>query len=447
MTTAESFALSLTRDCGVREGDHVLAAVSGGADSVALLIMLSEVRNVLSLTVSCAHMEHGIRPGTSEADMAFVQALCCRLGIPCYVERADVPAYAKAHGIGLEDAARTLRYAFLAKAAGDIGAEHIALAHHAQDQAETVLMHAARGSDMRGLCAMRYRRGNIIRPLLDWQPQALRAYLEANGQPWCEDETNGDLAYARNRIRAEVIPALTAAYPGVVQALSRLARAAQRDEEHFAAALDQLVLTRRTLVDGAALLLSDLIGLDAAMLSRVLAREVERIGLGVQDASAIDGICYAIKHGEETSINLTGGAHVHIGQQYVCFTRLLEAVPETALLLHGETKTPYGIFAVRAALEGETGDGVTCQAMDEALLEGALVTGRREGDGLVPFGRHTAVKLKKLMIDAGVERPIRNSLPVIRKGEKILWAVGLRPSELCRAQGGRRLMVIYKGNK
>ena len=148
-------------------------------------------------------MEHGIRPRTSEADMAFVQALCCRLGIPCYVERADVPAYAKAHGIGLEDAARTLRYAFLDQTARRIAADYIALAHHAQDQAETVLMHAARGSDMRGLCAMRYRRGNIIRPLLDWKPQDLRAYLEANGQPWREDETNGDLVYTRNRIRAE----------------------------------------------------------------------------------------------------------------------------------------------------------------------------------------------------------------------------------------------------
>lgn len=447
MTTAESFALSLTRDCGVCKGDHVLAAVSGGADSVALLILLSEVQQALSLTVSCAHMEHGIRPGSSEADMAFVQALCCRMGIPCYVERADVPAYAKAHGTGLEDAARTMRYAFLAKTAETIAADHVALAHHAQDQAETVLMHAARGSDMRGLCAMRYRRGNIIRPLLDWQPQALRTYLEENGQQWHEDETNGDLAYARNRIRAEVLPALTAAYPGAVQALGRLARAAQRDEEHFDEALDQLVLTRRALVDGAALLRSELIGLDKAMLSRALAREAERIGLGVQDASAIDGICDAIKHGEEKSINLTGSAHAHIGRRYVCFTRPMETVPETALSLYGETQTPYGIFAVRLALEGENGDGVTCQAMDEALLEGALVTGRREGDGLVPFGRHTAVKLKKLMIDAGVERPIRNSLPVIRKEGKILWAVDLRPAELCRAQGGRRLMVIYKGNE
>ena len=447
MTTSESFALSLTRDCGVRAGDHVLAAVSGGADSVALLIMLGEVQSTLSLTITCAHMEHGIRGEDSVADMAFVQALCNCMGIPCYAECADVSAYARDHGLGVEDAARTLRYAFLMRTAERVGAGHIALAHHAQDQAETVLMHAARGSDLRGLCAMRYRRENIIRPLLDWQPQALRAYLEEKGQAWREDETNSDLAYTRNRIRADVLPALMAAYPGAVHALCRLAQAAQRDEEHFAAELLKVSLTRRKLVDGVALLRSELGTLDRAMLSRVFVREAEQCGFGAQDAQTIEQIACAVCSGDEETVNLTGGAHAHIGKQYVCLTRPLEGVPETALALDGETQTPFGLFLVREALEGETGDGVTCQVFDETQLSGSAVTGRREGDCLIPFGRHTSVKLKKLMIDAGVERPIRNSLPVIRKEENILWAVGLRPSELCRAQGGRRLMVTYKGNE
>lgn len=447
MKTAESFALTLKRDCGVREGDHVLAAVSGGADSVALLCLLGEVRESLSLTISCAHMEHGIRGAASRADMAFVQALCSRMGIPFYAKQADVPAYALAHGLGLEDAARTLRYAFLTRTARETGAEHIALAHHALDQAETVLMHAARGSDLRGLRAMQYRREDIIRPLLDWQPQALRAYLEARGQSWREDESNGDMAYTRNRIRAEVLPSLTAAYPGAVAALCRLARAAQRDEKYFAAALEQVNLTRRTLVDGAALERSELAGMDAALISRVLARETERLGFGAQDADAIEQITNAVLDGKEATVNLTGGAHAYAGRRYVSLIHAGRTVPETELSLGAETKTPYGVFLVREADTGETGDGVTCQAIDARWLDGALVTGRREGDSIVPFGRHRAVKLKKLMIDAGVERSVRNSFPVIRQGETIIWAVGLRPSELCRAQGGRRLMVIYKGNE
>ena len=221
--TADEFALRLTGDCAVPPGSHVLAAVSGGADSVALLCFLCEVRERLSLRVSCAHVEHGIRGKASVRDMAFVQALCAQKRVPFYALRADAPAAARARGCGLEEAARALRYDFLQRTADETGASFIALAHHAMDQAETVLLRAARGSDVRGLCAMRERSGRFIRPLLACMPEELRGYLAQLGQPFCEDETNSDVRYARNRVRHEALPALEAAYPGAVRALCRLA--------------------------------------------------------------------------------------------------------------------------------------------------------------------------------------------------------------------------------
>lgn len=446
MMTAKSFALCMTKACGARAGDHVLAAVSGGADSVALLCLLCEVRDALSLTVSCAHMEHGIRGEASLADMAFVRSLCEEKDVPFYAEQADVLAYAKKQGLGIEDAARSLRYAFLERTADRIGASHIALAHHAGDQAETVLMHAARGSDVRGLCGMRHRQGRIIRPLLGEMPEALRAYLEACGQSWREDETNADAAYARNRIRTQAMPAIEAAYPGATQALCRLALAAQRDEAHFDTLLDGLNLTRKELVDGVALQRAELAALDDALLGRAVVRELMHSGFGAQRAEAIDGITRSILCGEAATVNLTDGAHAYMGKTCVCLIHAQRDVPEVQLEPYGETVTPYGVLTVREAEGGETGDGITCQAVDAQMLSGCMVGGRREGDTLVPFGRHTPVKLKKLMIDAGVERPIRNSLPVIRKGDTILWAVGLRPSNLCAAQGGKRLMILYRSN-
>ena len=208
----ETFVGRLRGACAVLPGSHVLVAVSGGADSTALLCFFCEIRETYPISVSCAHVEHGIRGAASEGDMRFVKALCEQKNVPFYGGRVDAPGYARAHGCGLEEAARALRYDFLEKTAEAVGTDAIALAHHRGDQAETVLLHAARGSDIRGLCAMRWRRGKLIRPLLDAEPEALRAYLRRIGQPWREDETNACEDYARNRIRRSVLPALAASF-------------------------------------------------------------------------------------------------------------------------------------------------------------------------------------------------------------------------------------------
>ena len=167
----ETFVGRLRGACAVLPGSHVLVAVSGGADSTALLCFFCEIRETYPISVSCAHVEHGIRGAASEEDMRFVKALCEQKNVPFYGGRVDAPGYARAHGCGLEEAARALRYDFLEKTAEAVGADAIALAHHRGDQAETVLLHAARGSDIRGLCAMRWRRGKLIRPLLDAEPE------------------------------------------------------------------------------------------------------------------------------------------------------------------------------------------------------------------------------------------------------------------------------------
>lgn len=444
--TAETFCLRLTKDCAVQPGAHVLVAVSGGADSTALLCFFDEVRRRLGLTLSCAHVEHGIRGEASQADMEFVRALCEQKNIPFYGTHVDVPGYARAHGDGLENAARTLRYAFLEETADAAGADCIALAHHALDQAETVLLHAARGSDLRGLGAMRARRGRYVRPLLKCMPEELREYLVSIGQTWREDETNASLASARNRIRHEAMPALEAACPGAAAALCRLALAAQRDEDYFAEALAAHPLGMQLLTDGLALPRAALEALPDALRGRALVRACEQARISTPDARQVAAISGALGRGERVVVNLPGGAHAELGARWLCLTRTSQPLVETPLLPLGETVTPFGSFLVRDACPGETGDGRRAQVVPEKKLLGAVIAARREGDVLTPFGRHTPVKIKRLMIDAGIERPLRASIPLLRREREVLWAVGLRSAEGCRVRPGEPAKwVEYRG--
>lgn len=440
--TADEFSMRLSRACALAPGSHVLVALSGGADSTALLCFFLKIAGQYPLRISCAHVEHGIRGEDSLSDLAFVRKLCEEKSVPLYSARVDAPAYSRLHGCGMEDAARRLRYAFLYETADAIGADAIALAHHAGDQAETVLLHAMRGSDVKGLCAMHYRSGRLIRPLLDERPQALREYLHAIGQSWREDGSNADTAYLRNRIRHDILPGMENAVPGTGAALCRLARAAQRDEDYFTAQLAAMDFHDIRLVDGIAVPREKLKGMHPALLSRALVRLMDRAGIGPQCADAIENTMDMLSKGEGC-VNLTSGAHAWSGERYLCLTRVQETISDTPLNLAGRTKTPFGEFDVRPAMLGETGDGKREQRIPLELLRGAYVSVRREGDAMIPFGKSTPVKIKKLMIDACVERAMRRSVPIVRDEQgKILWAVGLRPDERCRGVATDRQVIV-----
>ncbi len=443
----QQFTHNLTQACALAPGSHVLMAVSGGADSVAMLRLFVSVRADFPLKLSCAHVEHGIRGGDSLEDLAFVRMLCERENIPFYAAHVDAPGYAKANGCGLEDAARTLRYDFLERTADTVGADVIALAHHAGDQAETVLMRASRGSDVRGLCAMRMRRGRLIRPLLDLEQKDLRAYLASIGQSWREDATNADTAYTRNALRRDVLPALERVVPGAGGALCRLSRAAQRDEAYFDIQLDALDIPIIHLADGAALEKRRLLPLHPALLSRLLVRAIARAGIPPQSAQALEAVMDALRL-DDAAVNMTGGAHAVAGRRWLCFVRADEEDADVPLCVPGVTDTPFGRVTVRPAMPGETGDGKREQVIPARLLEGARVTGRREGDEMIPFGMHKSVKLKKLMIDAGIERAMRRSVPVLRQGDTVLFAAGLRPAECVRCTGENEeesMLVRFEG--
>ena len=213
-------------------GTPVIAAVSGGADSTALLLILHELseRGHVSLA-GVAHLHHHIRASDADEDAAFVEALAGRLGLPFALGNADVPALARRAGRSLEVAGREARLAFFERLAAGAPRPVIALAHTRSDQAETVLLRLARGAGPRGLAGMAPRNGCRVRPLLEIDRDQLRDWLRERGQPWRVDPTNEDQTIARNRIRHAVLPQLALLNPAVEGALARAARIQAADAD------------------------------------------------------------------------------------------------------------------------------------------------------------------------------------------------------------------------
>ena len=251
---------ALRGPCAVARGGRMLIAVSGGADSLALLLALHRVAPEFGLTVHAAHLHHGLRGREADADLEFVRERCALLSVPLAAARWDTRARMARRGLSGQAGLRALRREFLLAAARRAGAAAIATAHHAGDQLETVLMRLGRGAGLAGLAGMRPRAGRWIKPLLEATRADIEADLVAAGEPWREDGSNRSRAYLRNRVRHDVVPALLEALrPGAARtpaARAALARGVQRAaaEAHSAAELlgrlARRVLSRHCRIQG-----------------------------------------------------------------------------------------------------------------------------------------------------------------------------------------------------
>ena len=231
----------------LRPGDRACVAISGGADSTALLLLLHAAntlpRNALGVGLSAVHINHALRAEESEADQRFVEALCTRLAIPLHVRRVNTRTHASTHRQTFEEAARNLRYEAFRTLLADGTATHILTAHTLDDQAETVLMKLLRGAWLEGLSAISPTLDNdrILRPLLTLRREALRTYLQARNEPWREDSSNTDESFTRNRLRHTVLPVLRAENPSIDTTLANLAELAREEESRWTAELDKLL--------------------------------------------------------------------------------------------------------------------------------------------------------------------------------------------------------------
>ena len=418
----------------LREASGVVCAVSGGADSMALLHALVS----LGCRVTAAHFEHGIRGEESLRDAAFVEDWCREHGIPCVVEHGDVPAYAAERSLGLEEAARELRYDFLRRTAAEKGAALIATAHTLDDQAETLLLHLARGTGIAGLRGIPARRANIVRPLLSVSRREIEEYLSENGVPFAEDSTNADEAYSRNLVRRRVVPALLAVNPRFPEAAARTAALAERDEDYLTAQAAAFLAAHPVEdgIDAAALRT-----LHPAVSSRVLRALAPVLSLlHTQRALAfLGGTEPALLELPGLTLRREGG-RLHLGRDEG------PAIPDRPLFPGQSLATPEAGLAVDCEIcryAGEVNDLFkTSFVKYEMIVPDLLCTGRRPGDRLHPQGRGCGKSLKALFTERGVPLAERRRIPVIRDALGPLLVRGIAVDERARAGIGDPVLKI-----
>src|SRR5438093_4697064 len=409
-------------------GETVLVAVSGGADSVALLHLLSGLAADWRLRLHVLHVDHQLR-AESAADADFVRALGARLGIP-----VDVATVAVDRRGSLEAAARSARYAALEACATRIGAERIALGHTADDQAETVLMRLVQGAGVRGLSGIPPVRGAIIRPLIELRRSALEPELERAGLAWVEDASNRDPKFLRNRIRHELLPLLSDSYnPEIATALVRLSSLARETvgalDRAAEAELDRLAVWGDR---AATLRLEALRALPRPVAAEVLRQAAARLGSRAPlRAWAHRGLKRVLAPAPPRRPFRLGGVRVEVsGDRIRVGTQPAPALPPRTLTVPGRVALPEIGRALEARLLPAAGyvlpRSADCVAFDAAgCPRSLLVRGRRRGDRFVAFGAGER-RLKSLLIDAGVPRWDRNRLPLVEAGGEILWVAGVR---------------------
>ncbi len=411
-------------------GTNLVVGVSGGTDSLALLHLLISLRERLDVTLHVATLDHGLRGELGAADARFVAETARAWGVPVTAGSADVRALAAERGLGIEAAARIARYDFLASVARQTGASRIAVAHHADDQVETVLLHLLRGSGLVGLAGMDYAAPlsghphlTLIRPLLNVTRADLEAYCRENGLQPRHDATNQDTSYTRNRLRAETLPSLRGLAPQFDRRLLQLAEIAALEDDFADKALHDAIDSRVIREEGRiALPRAQFLDLHPALQRRFVVWVARNLGADDVGYVHITAAVALALHGEVGGrAQLKGGIQLRVDYGVLVVERenasaLIEDRPflaaDAVLQVVIPGVKPLGNhWALEASFEPLEQPDVRL-----ALPEGAVVIlrGRRNGDRFAPLGMggHTQ-KLSKWMSDRKIPRDLRDRIPLL----------------------------------
>lgn len=441
----------------IREGYRVVAAVSGGPDSSALLHILTRLRQELEFSLVAAHLDHQLRPDSS-LDAEFTRHAAQALGIDTVAKTADVRALAAKKGISVEEAGRRARYAFFEEVATAVNAQAIATAHHLDDEVETFFLRIVRGSSPKGLRGIAPVRGRIVRPLLCLNRRQIMTFLESESISYRTDPSNLKDDTDRNFVRNRLIPVIRERFPDFSKPLKRSMDLIEREEsvlEDLASAISSRAVTKTD--SGLSIDVSALRSVHEAIAARVIVKALYDVsGPEVRWArSHIDAIVKMAQSDNPSSeIPLPEGPVIH--REYgrlllfreapkrMLFDRIVVSSPGTVNVPQSGMTLDFRVVAKEVVADLQKDIATRALFDADRVPFPVLLRGPEPGDRFRPWGMEGTRKLKEVLIDAKVPLRVRRSLPLVVRGDEILWIPGVRRSRTAPVTTETKLVLEVK---
>jgi len=431
------------------EGAYVLCAVSGGPDSMCMLHMLNRLAQTGKIRITAAHFNHGLRGAESDRDAEFVQNYCALNNIPCYIGAGDVSAHARENKVSIELAARELRYDFLLKTAEKAGADRIATAHTADDNAETVLMNLIRGSGLKGLRGIPPVRDNIIRPILCFTREQVMEYIKEHGIPYVEDSTNLEPIYTRNKLRHTLIPLLKEFNPRIVETLSETSEHIAGDEDYLSSLAVKVLESAKRELQGIRISADELKSLPKPIAARVVLRASEELGCALS-RSLVDAVReLALSESPSARRSFAGGLTVFREYRDIVFTRLpleTQTFKPVQLSLGETTEVPE--LGLRFTWVPGKADKKIYNTFNTFLFKKDAICGkitvrpRKTGDKISFGGKKGTKTIKKLFIDEKVPLRLRECIPIFSDEKGVIAVLGFGVDARCVPAPGDELCSV-----
>ena len=441
----------------LKGGETVLVGLSGGPDSVCLLAVLNRIKDVYNLTIHAVYVDHNLRPAETPAEMTFCMEICEKLNIEFRVKSIDVKAHVREHGVNKQEAARELRYKAFYEAGQEVGADKIALAHNADDQAETIFMRLIRGAGASGLCGIPAKRGPVIRPLIEIERGEIEDFLESEKIRFVIDSSNLQTDYLRNRFRLMIMPELRKMNPSLIQSVNKTVSILQEEERYLDIIVTKTLMKMISRKTGLRieLFLTPMEAMDLVILRRVLRRAINETeglrGIGFIHIEDIIRLAKSGKSGDR--LYLPKGIRVIRDYSLLVITsEEPRKIASYEMNVPGEVAIVGSGSVIKTSFEEEGedfGDGKSSVLLDAADMEFPLmIRPRKHGDCFFPYGFGKRKKLQDFFVDEKVPRDERDSVPLVLSGDDIVWVAGYRADDRFRVSGSTKKflrLVIVKG--